>query len=46
MGAGMDGVIGTRRWMDIVPFVRQLRRRKHPEPLYHLPGRGDDGGEG
>ena len=27
---GVDGVIGTRRWMDIVPFVRQLRRRKHP----------------
>jgi ribosomal protein S12 methylthiotransferase len=23
--------------MDIVTFVRQLRRRKHPEPLYHLP---------
>ncbi|MCA9933437.1 MAG: 30S ribosomal protein S12 methylthiotransferase RimO [Ardenticatenaceae bacterium] len=34
---GVDGVIGTRRWMDIVPFVRQLRRNKHPEPLYHLP---------
>lgn len=34
---GIDGVIGTRRWMDIVPFIRQLRRRKHPEPLYHLP---------
>ncbi|MCA9972685.1 MAG: 30S ribosomal protein S12 methylthiotransferase RimO, partial [Anaerolineales bacterium] len=34
---GVDGVIGTRRWMDIVPFVRRLRRRRHPEPLYHLP---------
>ncbi len=34
---GVDGVIGTRRWMDIVPFVRKLRRRKHPQPLYHLP---------
>jgi ribosomal protein S12 methylthiotransferase len=34
---GVDGVIGTRRWMDIVRFVRQLRRRKHPQPLYHLP---------
>ena len=34
---GVDGVIGTRRWMDIVPFIRQLRRRKHPAPLYHLP---------
>lgn len=34
---GLDGVIGTRRWMDIVPFINQLRRRKHPQPLYHLP---------
>ncbi|HEY4688784.1 MAG TPA: 30S ribosomal protein S12 methylthiotransferase RimO [Anaerolineae bacterium] len=34
---GLDGVIGTRRWMDIVEFVDRLRGRKHPEPLYHLP---------
>jgi ribosomal protein S12 methylthiotransferase len=34
---GIDGVIGTRRWMDIVPFIRRLRRRKYPQPLYHLP---------
>lgn len=34
---GLDGVIGTRRWMDIVPFVRDLRQRSHPQPLYHLP---------
>lgn len=34
---GLDGVIGTRRWMDIVPFINELRRRKKPEPLYHLP---------
>src|SRR5260370_23865847 len=34
---GLDGVIGTRRWMDIVDLVRRLRVRKHPEPLYHLP---------
>ncbi|MDT8304479.1 MAG: 30S ribosomal protein S12 methylthiotransferase RimO [Anaerolineae bacterium] len=33
----LDGVIGTRRWMDIVPFIHQLRRHKHPEPVYHLP---------
>lgn len=33
----LDGVIGTRRWMDIVPFIQRLRKRKHPEPLYHLP---------
>jgi ribosomal protein S12 methylthiotransferase len=34
---GIDGVIGTRRWMDIVELVSKLRARKHPEPLYHLP---------
>jgi ribosomal protein S12 methylthiotransferase len=33
----LDGVIGTRRWMDIVDLVRRLRARKHPEPIYHLP---------
>lgn len=34
---GLDGLIGTRRWMDIVDFVGQLRTKPHPEPLYHLP---------
>ncbi len=34
---GLDGVIGTRRWMDIVSFIHKLRQRNHPEPLYHLP---------
>lgn len=34
---GIDGVLGTRRWMDIVEVVQQLRGGKHPEPLYHLP---------
>ncbi len=34
---GLDGVIGTRRWMDIVDLVQRLRTRKHPEPIYHLP---------
>jgi len=34
---GLDGVIGTRRWMDIVEFIDRLRGRKQPEPLYHLP---------
>lgn len=33
----LDGVIGTRRWMDIVDLVRRLRARKHPQPIYHLP---------
>ncbi|MCY4019368.1 MAG: 30S ribosomal protein S12 methylthiotransferase RimO [Chloroflexi bacterium] len=34
---GLDGVIGTRRWMDIFDLITRLRERKHPEPLYHLP---------
>ena len=34
---GIDGVLGTRRWMDIVQVVRELRNGPHPEPLYHLP---------
>ncbi|MGZ6347878.1 MAG: 30S ribosomal protein S12 methylthiotransferase RimO, partial [Anaerolineales bacterium] len=34
---GIDGILGTRRWMDIVQLVRKLRQAPHPEPLYHLP---------
>ncbi|HSO11604.1 MAG TPA: 30S ribosomal protein S12 methylthiotransferase RimO, partial [Anaerolineales bacterium] len=34
---GVDGVLGTRRWMDIVQVVRELRKSPHPEPVYHLP---------
>ena len=34
---GVDGVLGTRRWMDIVEVVSELRRGPHPEPVYHLP---------
>lgn len=34
---GLDGIIGTRRWMDILDLTKRLRGRKHPEPLYHLP---------
>jgi ribosomal protein S12 methylthiotransferase len=34
---GVDGILGTRRWMDIVQVVRELRKSPHPEPLYHLP---------
>ncbi len=40
---GLDGVIGTRRWMDIVDFVDRVRGRRadgaqnKPEPMYHLP---------
>ena len=34
---GIDGILGTRRWMDIVQLVKDLRKTKHPEPIYHLP---------
>ena len=34
---GIDGVIGTRRWMDILGVVKELRDGKNPKPLYHLP---------
>lgn len=39
---GVDGVLGTRRWMDIVQVVRELRPStgsgfRRPVPLYHLP---------
>lgn len=39
---GIDGILGTRRWMDIVDLVEQLKGRKrdargHLQPLYHLP---------
>ncbi len=39
---GVDGILGTRRWMDILQLVNELRpstglRGTHPEPVYHLP---------
>jgi ribosomal protein S12 methylthiotransferase len=33
----VDGVIGTRRWMDILEVIRSIRQTDHPEPIYHLP---------
>lgn len=33
---GIDGLIGTRRWMDILELVSDLRQRT-PKPRYHLP---------
>jgi ribosomal protein S12 methylthiotransferase len=38
---GLDGLIGTRAWADIVPFIQKLRAKKRPQPLYHLPETGD-----
>jgi ribosomal protein S12 methylthiotransferase len=34
---GIDGILGTRRWMDIVQVVSELRKSRHPKPVYHLP---------
>jgi ribosomal protein S12 methylthiotransferase len=39
---GIDGILGTRRWMDIVQVVREVRNPLtgsglRPEPVYHLP---------
>ena len=34
---GVDGILGTRRWMDILDVVDALRHGEHPQPLYHLP---------
>jgi len=45
---GIDGILGTRRWMDIVQVVNGLRGGGGPRPLYHLPEArtvgADDGG--
>ncbi len=34
---GIDGVLGTRRWMDILQVVQRLRDGNEPRPLFHLP---------
>jgi len=34
---GIDGILGTRRWMDIMQVVDRLSATPHPEPFYHLP---------
>jgi len=34
---GVDGILGTRCWMDIVQVVKEVRKSPHPEPIYHLP---------
>jgi ribosomal protein S12 methylthiotransferase len=35
--SGIDGILGTRRWMDIVSLVHELRQGRGPAPRYHLP---------
>ena len=34
---GIDGLLGTRRWMDILQVVKKLREKGGSQPLYHLP---------
>jgi len=34
--SGIDGLLGTRRWMDILEVVEQLAANP-PKPVYHLP---------
>ncbi len=34
---GIDGLLGTRRWRDIVQVVQALREEGHPKPLCHFP---------
>ncbi len=34
---GIDGILGTRRWMDIVEVVKKTASRTQSEPHYHLP---------
>ncbi len=34
---GIDGLLGTRRWMDIIEVIQEVRGAKHPQPVYHLP---------
>jgi len=40
---GLDGIIGTRSWPDIVPFVQSLRDSidARRQPIFHLPETGD-----
>jgi len=34
---GLDGVMGTRRWMDVLPVLEELRSRRGASPVVHLP---------
>ncbi len=42
---GIDGILGTRRWMDIAQVVRALREARPGKTLYHLPEVPTSGGE-
>ncbi|HZU86913.1 MAG TPA: 30S ribosomal protein S12 methylthiotransferase RimO [Anaerolineaceae bacterium] len=34
---GLDGILSTRRWMDILDMLDKLSTRRSREPLYHIP---------
>ena len=34
---GIDGILGTRRWMDIVDVIEKMQSHKSGQPLYHIP---------
>ena len=34
---GIDGILGTRRWMDVADVVANLQRVNPPKPRYQLP---------
>ena len=38
---GIDGILGTRRWIYIIEVIDGTRDKKHPETLYHLPEAAD-----
>ena len=45
---GLDGIIGTRRWMDIMKVLKSINDSGYKKPVYHLPevpdvGRDDAG---
>jgi ribosomal protein S12 methylthiotransferase len=31
----VDGIIGARKWMDIIPFVNQIRKKNNESPIYY-----------
>jgi len=35
--SGLDGIMGTRRWMDILEVIKNIRQNNAPTPVYHIP---------
>lgn len=36
---GIDGIMGTRRWMDVLDVIEKIRQSP-PQPVYHIPEDG------